>query len=62
MISINGVEKRFPNERAIAYKDIVFETGKSYMLLGASGCGKSTLLRLPARSPATAARQIRVEQ
>ena len=46
MISVNGVEKRFPNERAIAYKDIVFETGKSYMLLGASGCGKSTLLNM----------------
>jgi putative ABC transport system ATP-binding protein len=25
---------------------MVFETGKSYMLLGASGCGKSTLLNM----------------
>ncbi|MBQ8407914.1 MAG: ABC transporter ATP-binding protein [Clostridia bacterium] len=46
MISIKGVTKRFPNERAINYTDVVFEDGKSYMLLGASGCGKSTLLNM----------------
>ena len=46
MISIKGVTKRFPNERAINYTDMVFEDGKSYMLLGASGCGKSTLLNI----------------
>ena len=46
MISIKGVTKRFPNERAISYTDMVFEDGKSYMLLGASGCGKSTLLNM----------------
>lgn len=46
MIQINGVSKRFKNETAIEYKDIVFESGKSYMLLGASGCGKSTLLNI----------------
>ncbi len=46
MISIKGVTKRFPNERAINYTDMVFEDGKSYMLLGASGCGKSTLLNM----------------
>ena len=46
MIEIKGVTKRFPNETAIDYRDLVFETGKSYMLLGASGCGKSTLLNL----------------
>ena len=46
MISIKGLMKRFPNERAIYYKDIDFEDGKSYMLLGASGCGKSTLLNM----------------
>lgn len=46
MIKINGVSKRFKNETAIEYKDIVFESGKSYMLLGASGCGKSTLLNI----------------
>lgn len=39
-------QKQFPNETAIDYKDIVFEKGKSYMLLGASGCGKSTLLNM----------------
>ena len=46
MITIKGVAKRFPNERAINYRDMIFEDGKSYMLLGASGCGKSTLLNM----------------
>ena len=46
MISLEGVSKRFPNETAIDYRDIRFESGKSYMLLGASGCGKSTLLNM----------------
>ena len=46
MISIKNVSKQFQNERAISYSDMVFEDGKSYMLLGASGCGKSTLLNM----------------
>ncbi len=46
MITVKGVKKRFPNEKALSYKDIIFEDGKSYMLLGASGCGKSTLLNM----------------
>ena len=46
MIQIKGVSKTFRNETALDYKDINFETGKSYMLLGASGCGKSTLLNM----------------
>ncbi|MBQ4055466.1 MAG: ABC transporter ATP-binding protein [Clostridia bacterium] len=46
MISIKNLVKRFPNESAIRYADIDFESGKSYMLLGASGCGKSTLLNM----------------
>ena len=46
MIEIKGVTKQFQNETEIEYKDLVFETGKSYMLLGASGCGKSTLLNM----------------
>ena len=46
MIEIKGVSKRFKNETAISYRDITFESGKSYMLLGASGCGKSTLLNI----------------
>ena len=46
MICTNGIIKHFPNERAICYRDLVFEDGKSYMLLGASGCGKSTLLNM----------------
>lgn len=46
MITVKGVVKRFQNETAIRYRDLVFEDGKSYMLLGASGCGKSTLLNM----------------
>lgn len=46
MIKITGVSKQFPNETAIDYQDMVFEDGKSCMLLGASGCGKSTILNL----------------
>ena len=46
MIEIKGVSKKYKNETAIIYKDLVFEDGKSYMLLGASGCGKSTLLNM----------------
>ncbi len=46
MIKTINLSKHFKNETAIDYSDIVFETGKSYMLLGASGCGKSTLLNM----------------
>lgn len=46
MICIKNISKQFPNETAIDYQDITFESGKSYMLLGASGCGKSTLLNM----------------
>lgn len=46
MINIKGVSKHFKNETAIDYHDLIFEDGKSYMLLGASGCGKSTLLNM----------------
>ena len=46
MIQINEITKKFKNETTIDYRDMVFETGKSYMLLGASGCGKSTLLNM----------------
>ncbi len=46
MICVTNVSKHFKNETAIDYKDIIFEDGKTYMLLGASGCGKSTLLNM----------------
>lgn len=46
MIEIKGLSKQFQNETEIDYRDITFESGKSYMLLGASGCGKSTLLNM----------------
>lgn len=46
MIEIRNISKTYKNETAIHYRDLCFETGKSYMLLGASGCGKSTLLNM----------------
>lgn len=46
MIVTKELVKKFPNETAIRYKDLVFENGKKYILLGASGCGKSTLLNM----------------
>lgn len=46
MIEIKNITKQFQNETEITYQDLVFETGKSYILLGASGCGKSTLLNI----------------
>ena len=46
MIQIKGLTKQFQNETEIDYADLTFESGKSYMLLGASGCGKSTLLNI----------------
>ena len=46
MIQIRSLVKTYRNETSICYRDLDFETGKSYMLLGASGCGKSTLLNM----------------
>ena len=46
MIEIRNLRKQFQNETEIEYRDLTFEDGKSYMLLGASGCGKSTLLNI----------------
>ena len=46
MIEINNLSKKFKNETKIKYQNFKFETGKSYILLGASGCGKSTLLNM----------------
>ena len=46
MIETKNLKKQFRNETEISYRDMVFENGKSYMLLGASGCGKSTLLNM----------------
>lgn len=46
MIEIKKLGKQFQNETQITYRDMIFETGRSYMLLGASGCGKSTLLNM----------------
>lgn len=46
MIQTEGLAIQFPNESQIAYKDITFNDGESYVILGASGSGKSTLLNM----------------
>lgn len=46
MIEIRSLGKQFQNETEIDYRDMIFEAGRTYMLLGASGCGKSTLLNM----------------
>ncbi len=46
MIKTEYLVKQYRNETEIRYRDLTFETGKSYMLLGSSGCGKSTLLNM----------------
>ena len=46
MIEIKDLGKQFQNETEIAYRNMTFSEGRSYMLLGASGCGKSTLLNI----------------
>ena len=46
MIRTENLVKRFDGDTFIRYKDLAFEEGRSYVLLGASGCGKSTLLNM----------------
>ncbi len=46
MIQTIGLEKKFDAYTHLRYDDLTFETGKTYVLLGASGCGKSTLLNM----------------
>lgn len=46
MIKTENLFMRFSDGSGIRYRDLSFETGKSYALLGASGVGKSTLLNL----------------
>ncbi|MBQ6647155.1 MAG: ABC transporter ATP-binding protein [Clostridia bacterium] len=46
MISVKDLHKRFDEFTAIAYDDMQFNDGESYVLLGASGCGKSTYLNM----------------
>lgn len=45
-IQLVGVSKRFGAFTALERTDLVFEAGKTTVLIGPSGCGKSTILRL----------------
>lgn len=46
MITTENLSVRFPDGSGLRYRDMRFETGRRYALLGASGCGKSTFLNL----------------
>jgi osmoprotectant transport system ATP-binding protein len=45
-IELVGVTKSFGSLVALERTDLVFEAGKTTILIGPSGCGKSTILRL----------------
>ena len=46
MIETKQIAKKFNEETDLKFKNINFETGKSYVILGPSGSGKSTLLNI----------------
>ncbi|GFH43047.1 peptide ABC transporter ATP-binding protein [Lactococcus hodotermopsidis] len=49
MIELQNVSKKFGKNNIFENVNLVFETGKSYALVGASGSGKTTLLNGIAR-------------
>lgn len=61
MIQILGLTREFRGETRIAYADLTFETGETYVMLGASGCGKSTLLNMLAGVMTPTAGQIIID-
>ncbi|MBQ8299356.1 MAG: ABC transporter ATP-binding protein [Clostridia bacterium] len=46
MIQVKNVKKDFNQDTKIHMKDIEFQNGKSYAILGVSGSGKTTLLNM----------------
>ena len=46
MIKIQNIRKEFNEDTKIRLKNMVFEDGKSYAILGVSGSGKTTLLNM----------------
>jgi len=46
MIVLDNVSKRFGQRLALDSVTLIFDTGRTHVLLGSSGCGKSTILRL----------------
>ncbi len=61
-IECKNLSKIYKNESEIRYPDFVFESGKSYLLLGTSGCGKSTLLNMIAGVLSPSAGQILIDE
>ena len=45
MIELEAVNKSFGKLQALADVNLVFETGKSYALIGPNGSGKTTLIK-----------------
>ena len=46
LVELRGVGKTYGTVTALHPTDLIFERGKTIVLIGPSGCGKSTLLRL----------------
>src|SRR3954464_10897140 len=46
LVQLHGFSKKYGAALAVHPTDLVFERGKTTVLIGPSGCGKSTLLRL----------------
>ncbi|HEX2239421.1 MAG TPA: ATP-binding cassette domain-containing protein [Gammaproteobacteria bacterium] len=49
MFELTGVSKRYGDLTALARTDLIFESGRTTVLIGPSGSGKSTVLRLLVR-------------
>ena len=45
MIELEAVNKKFGRLQALDNVDIMFESGKSYALIGPNGSGKTTLIK-----------------
>lgn len=46
MLALDKVTKCYAGQRVVDDVDVVFEAGRTHVLIGPSGCGKSTILRM----------------